>query len=636
MLSDTRKRLSRILELRLFFYSDVKNKATLYPSVSTWRPEDKLAEVRRLPLNLFEKHLDVLAEKFLLRHFENLKGRDDDACLIKAIRSLRNKADITIAKADKNMGTCVLSTEDFISHGMKYISDDKSYRILTPAEFAKKVASAWRELEAVLKRHDMLTDDRGNLSSLAKSLLHRREQEPKPANLQVLFKVHKPPPMKIRAIANNFDTITTNASIYVHRCLVDVLNYIPTITRSTKMLMQELKKFTIEDDYLELATIDIANFYPSITHGEGLRRTRDFLEKLAHRRRNLILESSINHLLDVLYWVLRHNYVTFNEVIAHQIKGTAMGTNVAVVYANIVAASIEEDVVRRLSSSIKFYRRYIDDIFVIGKDIPILINELNEQSPTIRFELTSTRTDSVCFLDAEIELIDKKISSKLFEKPGNQHNYILPTSNHLPAVQINLIKTEVKRIRAICSEDKDFFDAILSFKCHLQRRKYHNSLLRIVDLLAFTADRPTEKTNKTMQTNKLCVVLEDLNKKYKFPMKRLLIVPSHVADITINGVPQPNASKHGQYISKILNESIIANKMGINIFSMLKRQKRETDNSLLNQPSRKRALEDEQDRGGETATKFARVCAPASPNPNPNPHANPSPNPSLTLANRLG
>ena len=636
MLSDTRKRLSRMLELRLFFYSDVKNKATLYPSVSTWRPEDKLAEVRRLPLNLFEKHLDVLAEKFLLRHFENLKGRDDDACLIKAIRSLRNKADITIAKADKNMGTCVLSTEDFISHGMKYISDDKSYRILTPAEFAKKVASAWRELEAVLRRHDLLTDDRGNLTGLAKSLLHRREQEAKPANLQVLFKVHKPPPIKIRAIANNFDTITTNASIYVHRCLVDVLNYIPTITRSTKMLMQELKKFTIEDDYLELATIDIANFYPSITHGEGLRRTRDYLEKLAHRRRNLILESSINHLLDVLYWVLRHNYVTFNEVIAHQTKGTAMGTNVAVVYANIVAASIEEDVVRRLSTSIKFYRRYIDDIFVIGKDIPILINELNEQSPTIRFELTSTRTDSVCFLDAEIELIDKKISSKLFEKPGNQHNYILPTSNHLPAVQINLIKTEIKRIRAICSDDKDFFDAILSFKCHLQRRKYHNTLLRIVDLLAFTADRPTEKTNKTMQTNKLCVVLEDLNKKYKFPMKRLLIVPSHVADITIDGVPQPNASKHGQYISKILNESIIANKMGINIFSMLKRQKRETNNSLLNQPSRKRALEDEQDRGGETATKFARVCAPASPNPNPNPHANPSPNPSLTLANHLG
>jgi hypothetical protein len=579
------------------------------------------------PLSMFEKHVDLLEKTYVFQHFQRLKCLVNDTSLLKAVHSLRKKEHITVSKADKNMGICIISTVDFISFGMKHILDKSTYYVLSKKVFEAKVKDAWSKLELILHKYGLLYEDNGWQTGLAKSLLHLKKQPAEPANLQLLFKVHKDP-LKIRPIANNYATVTTNTSIYVHKSLQIFLDLIPTIAVSTRKVLEKLKNFDCEDDYLELATMDITNFYPSITHVEGLRRTRDFLEKLRHRHNVQMNDHQLNHLLEMLRWVLENNYVTFNGVIAHQHKGTAMGTNVAVIYANIVAASIEADVIRRLSSSIKFYTRYIDDVFVIGNNIPTLIEELNKQSATIQFERTSVRTDLVTFLDAEIELKNKKISSKLYEKPGNQHTYILPTSNHLPAVQINLIKTEVKRIRAISSDNKNFILSINSFKRHLQLRSYNTHLLSIVDIQAFKACQPHEPSKKIIGQNRLCIVANDLNKKCKFPLARLLIVPSNVINFSLRGVPQPTASFFGELLSKIVEESVIGNKMGLNIFNMLKRKKRETNNSLLDENSRKRALGNQQNRGGETATKFARVCAPAIPNPNPNPHANPSLNPS--------
>ena len=613
------------MELRLHFYSNVNNERSCYPSVSTWSPS--LDEAKLHPLTMFEKHVDSLEENFILQHFNRLKCMGNDSLLIKAVRALKAKEHITIAKADKNMGVCVLSTTDFIKFGVDLISDKSVYFTLSLKVFEEKIKDAWIKLELILQTYGLLYEENGWRTGLAKSLLHLQKEDIEPANLQLLFKVHKTP-LKVRPIANNFATITTNTSIYIHNCLQKYLEFMPTIAISSRKVLEKLKNFQCSAPNLQLATIDIANFYPSITHAEGLSRTRNFLTKLIHRHKLRGLEDQLEHLLEMLEWVLRNNFVTFNGVIAHQIKGTAMGTNVAVVYANIVAASIEDEVIKRLAHSINFYTRYIDDIFVIGTDIPTLINQLNEQSPTIKFERTSDRTDCVNFLDAEIEIIDNKISSKLYEKPGNQHSYILPTSNHIPAVQINLIKTEVQRLRALCSSDENFFDSINMFKRNLQLRKYNSGLLSIVDLLAFKANQPPEPPKKPSTQNKLCIILNDHNKKLTFPLKRLLTVPRHIADVSVAGVPQVNATKYGRFLSKILEESVIGNKMGLSIFNMLQRKKRVTKNSQFTEPSRKRAREEEQDRGGETANSFAIVCAPASPNPNPNPHANPR----LTLA----
>jgi hypothetical protein len=313
VIGETRARLQRNLELRLNFYSNVNNYAPLYPSVSQWRP-DKMDPAKKFPLDMFEKHVDILQEKYLLEHFEQLKCKGNDISLIKAIRELRNKEHITIAKADKNMGICIIKTEEFIRFGMEHIGDKLTYSYALPQQaFHVRVANEWQKLRSILAKHGLLNDDNGQQSKLAKSLLYLENKISKPANLQLLFKVHKQP-LKIRPIANNFDTMTTNTSIFVHNSLIKYLKFIPTITNSIKETISDLTKLVITDDYLELATIDIVSFYPSIGHEEGLRRTRRFLLNLIEQHKLKQLANELEYLLDLLNWVLTNNYVTFNEI----------------------------------------------------------------------------------------------------------------------------------------------------------------------------------------------------------------------------------------------------------------------------------------------------------------------------------
>ena len=67
--------------------------------------------------------------------------------------------------------------------------------------------------------------------------------------------------------------------------------------------------------------------------------------------------------IELLSWVLNNNYFSFNNDIYLQIYGTAMGTPVAVEYANIVMYSIEYSLVDKYNPTL--YLRYIDDLFVI-------------------------------------------------------------------------------------------------------------------------------------------------------------------------------------------------------------------------------------------------------------------------------
>jgi len=154
----------------------------------------------------------------------------------------------------------------------------------------------------------------------------------------------------------------------------------------------------------------------------------------------------------------------------HQIKGTAMGTPMAVNFANPFMAKFEQELLfqyekesgRKPSS----WLRFIDDIFFIWtgdkrslNDFMSFCNHFYEQhgySSKIKFTF-NTSTKSVNFLDTTVTLNpDGTLSTNLYAKPTAAHNYLHHLSYHVPYVIKSIPISQFTRIRRNCSTIGDY------------------------------------------------------------------------------------------------------------------------------------------------------------------------------------
>jgi hypothetical protein len=167
-----------------------------------------------------------------------------------------------------------------------------------------------------------------------------------------------------------------------------------------------------------------------------------------------------------------------NNKIYQQIHGTAMGTPLAVVYANLVLTRWEYKI---FDLDILLYKRYIDDIFTIchKKDTDVIISILNSQCPTIQLDLSSiSKGIQGTFLDLDIKLdyADHKISHKLYQKSINRYMFLPQTTAHPKHMLENFVKAEVRRFVLNSTLEGDLQQALQLFHQRLIARGYKKKL----------------------------------------------------------------------------------------------------------------------------------------------------------------
>lgn len=94
-------------------------------------------------------------------------------------------------------------------------------------------------------------------------------------------------------------------------------------------MIEALQHYTWEEGYW-WASLDVTSLYTSIPHKVGLKAMQHFLSKSGDFNS---LQSQF--LIKATEFYLKHNYFTFCEQFYLQRKGTAMGANFALVYANL-------------------------------------------------------------------------------------------------------------------------------------------------------------------------------------------------------------------------------------------------------------------------------------------------------------
>ncbi len=408
------------------------------------------------------------------------------------LKRFQQRSDVRICKADKNLGPVLLSANQYHQLAIDQLPPSHYIKI-TISDFNPNRIFA--KLRLTLHKHNLLYQENSHhlpnstLTKTAASILHHQlsKSDQQPLGIfYILIKIHKPK-LSGRPIVASYNSATYYASKFLDFLLQPLRKLLPTHLNSSTDLLLQLPVKPVAPNTV-LLTADIISLYPSIPHAFGLHAIKTMLTEISSLH-GLIFNISL--IIELLEIILYNNYFSYNGDIYLQLSGTAMGTPIAVVYADFTVAYIESRL--QLPTNTIFYRRYIDDIFIIAT--PEFANsfylKFNQVCPDIQLD-TPTIGNSVPFLDLTIYIDSSmQICTKTFQKAINQYLYIPPYSSHQPSTFSNLIHSELKRYRITCSSDLDFYNIAKLFYNRLVRRGY---TLKFLNKYFQTSTIPSRQT----------------------------------------------------------------------------------------------------------------------------------------------
>ena len=114
-------------------------------------------------------------------------------------------------------------------------------------------------------------------------------------------------------------------------------------------------------------------------------------------------------------------------------------------------------------------------------------SEVKNMKSVIKFEISQS-IKTINFLDVCTTLNQQTLSSTVFSKPTDA--YLNPKSCHLEHVIRNISKSQVLRLRKICSDTSDYIKKSNEYLNFLIKQGYDSSKLKMLakDILAKTRD----------------------------------------------------------------------------------------------------------------------------------------------------
>ena len=198
---------------------------------------------------------------------------------------------------------------------------------------------------------------------------------------------------------------------------------------------------------------------------------------------------------------MQENSFQFNKRNNLQAHGTAMGTKMAVAFANIFMGEIEKQILNKSA-----YKRCIDDIislwYTSREVVEKFIEQANKYHPTSKFTAEISCRDAT-FLDTTIckgKRFNKEsvLDMRTHFKPTETFQYKFFTTCHPPGARKGFVKGEALRLLRTNSSIKTFEENITTFKKHLLERGYPQNLINnILSEVKFQ-----ERTQVLLQRNK--------------------------------------------------------------------------------------------------------------------------------------
>ena len=397
-----------------------------------------------------------------------------------ALHTLSHNQDIVIKPADKGALLVIQNKTDYIQESLRQLSNPAHYTTL-PGPLHPTTIPRVNKILQDLQNKQFITDKQAEYLSPPTT--------PRPRLFYTLPKIHKPPdswpvPHRIppgRPIVSDCSSDTYQTAEFIDHYLQPLSTSHPSYIKDTYHFLDLINNLKIPPQSY-LISLDVDSMYTNIDNNMGLQAVQStFLKHPDPHRPD-------QQLLQLLRINLECNDFHFLDRTYLQISGTAMGKKFAPAYANIVAAHWEEEALSHCPLQPFFYKRYLDDIFIIWHhDLPSFHNFfqiLNTSHPSMRLKHT-IQTQSIDFLDITLHKgprfhTSNILDTKVFFKATDKHLLLHKLSFHPPHTFKGVLKSQILRFHRLSSDQQSFNNSCSILFQALRSRGYTARFLRSI------------------------------------------------------------------------------------------------------------------------------------------------------------
>ena len=220
------------------------------------------------------------------------------------------------------------------------------------------------------------------------------------------------------------------------------------------------------NSHLTMASFDIKSLFTNVPLGESIDIVADTLYDILVKP---VLSLNKNFFKTLLELSVRHVLFFFYNALYNQINGVGMGNPLGPTLANAFLCHHEIKWLDNCPSDFKsiFYRRYVDDTFILFRDpshVAKFLDYLNSQHSCIKFTVDIEDDTHLNFLDVDITKTENSFQTFVFRK-SNFSGLGLQFDSSIPHhFRTNIISCLIDRAFKICSTELAFTLELKSLK----------------------------------------------------------------------------------------------------------------------------------------------------------------------------
>ena len=423
-----------------------------------------------------------------------------------AIKSLQKQDSIIVLPADKGKCVVVMDKTEYLEKANTMLSDTRTYTKLK-SDPTNKIR------DKLIKKLNKLKDQ----GKITEKQLHYLKPSTNPTTPRFYGtpKVHKNG-NPLRPIVDYTGSVTYK----VARELADLLKPLMGTTEhhleNSKDLKKKLEGVKLSEDECMISH-DVVSLFTNVPIPEAIKVIENRLkqDKALKTRTNLHVED----IVDLLTFVCSTTYFSFQGELYEQKFGTAMGSPVSPIIANLYMEHIEQTALATCPEYCKprLWLRYVDDIFEIApkQHLDDLTNHINQTDPTgnIKFTMEKETNNQQAMLDVLVKRNQNgTVTTTIFRKATHTDQYLNFTSHHPLHQKLGVVRSLIDRKDTIVTDPEEKNKEETHIEAALKKNGYPKWAIKKAKSDKENKNKGKQKKKQNETTCKNMVVIPYVNK----------------------------------------------------------------------------------------------------------------------------